>query len=65
MIRSEFVIPFEGSDIPKLVFVSVDGISFDLYIDGKLAKGIEEINIHGSLDEYVKYTTLITSALTE
>lgn len=65
MGKGQLVIEYEQGRPPKMVFVSKDGIDFELYIDGKLVKGIREVGIHAGLDEYVLHEVAYQTGLSE
>jgi hypothetical protein len=65
MEKKYFLVEYTGEKPPKMIFVSRDGREGELYIDGKLVKGITDLTIHASIDDIVRHTIEYVTALSE
>ena len=52
-MKKKLILEFET--IPKLVFVSEDGLKAELYIDGEKVKGARDVTIKAGVGEIVTH----------
>lgn len=64
--NGKYIVETYNGKVPKLLFVSEDGLRFDLYVDGEKVNGILRLNIHASNDDLVTHEVeYLTKACTK